>query len=347
VPVLDGGEPFARCLSALAASRSADLELIVADDGSRDGSVERARGAGARVVSTDGRRGPAAARNLGARHAGGRYLFFLDADCAIHADALERVAEILRGDPELDAVFGSYDDTPAAPNLVSRYRNLLHHRVHHRGRAEASTFWAGCGAIRRATFEALGGFDEEGYPLPSVEDIDLGVRLRARGGRIRLSRDVLVQHLKTWTLSSMVRTDIARRAAPWTELALRSGGFPRDLNVGLGERASLAVAAGAALAALAALAEPALGLVALALALAFVLLNLDLLGFFARRGGTRLALVAIPLHALHVLSGGVGLVIGTLRHLLARAPSAVDERSGPARTSHESGGERNPRDPWA
>ncbi len=59
-----------------------------------------------------------------------------------------------RRDPALTALFGSYDDAPAAPGLVSQYRNLLHHFVHQQGvfRDEirpAHTFWTGCGMIRR------------------------------------------------------------------------------------------------------------------------------------------------------------------------------------------------------
>ena len=58
----------------------------------------------------------------------------------------------LRG-PALTAVMGSYDDTPSEPGLVSQYRNLLHHFVHQVGREKASTFWAGCGAVRRGAFQ--------------------------------------------------------------------------------------------------------------------------------------------------------------------------------------------------
>ncbi len=55
-------------------------------------------------------------------------------------------------EPDLAAVFGSYDDEPAAPNFLSQYKNLFHHFVHQQGSAEASTFWSGCGAILWPTF---------------------------------------------------------------------------------------------------------------------------------------------------------------------------------------------------
>ena len=92
MPVLNGGADLDRCLTALRGSAFRDWELIVVDDGSSDGSPERARAAGARVLESGGRRGPGAARNLGAGEARGDYLFFLDADCEVHTDTLARAA---------------------------------------------------------------------------------------------------------------------------------------------------------------------------------------------------------------------------------------------------------------
>lgn len=319
VPVLDGGKAFDRCLRALAASDFDDFELVVVDDGSSDGSVERARAAGAEVLSTAGRRGPAAARNLGASRARGPWIFFLDADCAIDLHALGRAAALAtEAGPDLVALFGSYDDDPAATGAVSRYRNLLHHHVHHRGRAEASTFWAGCGAVRRAAFDAVGGFDAGRYPRPSVEDIELGIRLRARGGRIRLVPEIQAKHLKRWTIGAMVRTDALARAAPWTELALGSGGFPRDLNTSLRGRLGVVFSVGS----LACLAvspwRPGLLLVAVVLAASTVALEFDLFRLLRRRGGVGLALAGVPLHALHHLAAAAGFAIGAARHVRGR-----------------------------
>lgn len=316
VPVHDGGEPFDRCLAALAASEFADFELVVADDGSTDGSGGRARAAGARVVEVaDGPKGPARARNAGAAEARGAWIFFLDADCAIHGDALGRAAATLASDPSIAALFGSYDADPAAPGLVSRYRNLLHHHVHHSGRAEASTFWAGCGAVRRDAFEAVGGFDAGRYPQPSVEDIELGARLIRAGYRIRLDPGVQAKHLKAWSLAGMLRTDALARAAPWTELALETGGFPRDLNTGLRGRVGLA----AVFAAVGCLAAspwwPPAAIAALLLLALAVLLELELFRTLRREGGLGLVLAAVPLHALHHLAAGTGLAVGLVRHL--------------------------------
>ncbi|MCZ6506425.1 MAG: glycosyltransferase family A protein, partial [Acidobacteria bacterium] len=177
MPVLNGGRAFEQCLDAVARSGFRDWELIVVDDGSSDASVELAARHGARVLATKGRQGPAAARNLGSEAAVGRFLFFLDADCEVHPDTLERAARHLEADPDLDALFGSYDLSPAATGLVSQFKNLLHHFVHQSGEEQATTFWAGCGVVRRETFLRLGGFDAGRFPRPSIEDIELGYRM--------------------------------------------------------------------------------------------------------------------------------------------------------------------------
>ena len=70
-------------------------------------------------------------------------------------------------DPDMVALFGSYDDEPAETNLLSQYKNLLHHYVHQTSQEDAFSFWTGCGAIRRDIFMEMGGFNET-YLLPSI-----------------------------------------------------------------------------------------------------------------------------------------------------------------------------------
>ncbi len=318
MPVLDGGAVFERCLAALEGSSFTDYDLIVVDDGSTDASAEIARRAGARVIQTAGRVGPGRARNLGVAEARGEFVLFLDADCEVHPDTLANAARELEADPGLDALFGSYDDQPAARSLVSTYKNLQHHFVHQRGQGEASTFWAGCGAVRRRVFLELGGFDSELYARPSIEDIELGSRLRQSGHRILLAPAVQVKHHKHWKLWQLIRTDVCDRGIPWTELMLAQRHLPGDLNLDAGGRAS-GVSVWLLLGMLgASVAWGFLGWVALLLAVILVVLNRDFYRFLWRRRGLWFVLRAVPLHWLYYLYSVLAFAVGSLRYLGGR-----------------------------
>jgi glycosyltransferase involved in cell wall biosynthesis len=240
IPAHDAAAFLEACLTHLGRSRTPPLEVIVVDDGSTDGTADVARAHGARLLQTGGRRGPAHARNLGSEAARGNVLLFLDADVCVRPDTVARIAAAFEADPELDAVIGSYDDSPDAPDFLSQYKNLMHCFTHQTGRRKASTFWSGCGAIRREVFFAHSGF-AEGYGRPAIEDIELGYRLVMARRKVVLDRDLLVKHLKRWTLWSLMRTDILDRGIPWTELILRDGRMPNDLNVHLSQRVSVAL----------------------------------------------------------------------------------------------------------
>lgn len=318
MPVLNGGPDLDRCLAALRRSAFRDWELIVVDDGSSDDSAGRAAAAGARVLGSGGRRGPGGARNLGAEQARGAYLFFLDADCEVHTETLARAAAALTSEPAPDAVFGSYDDDPVASGFVARFKNLTHHYVHQRGRPEAGTFWAGCGAVRRSAFLEVGGFDAELFPRPSIEDIELGYRLRGRGFSVRLCRDIQVKHLKRWTLAGLIRTDVLDRGVPWTRLMLARGTMEKDLNLTWRHRLGVGLAWFLVLLLLLAPLFPWLLAAVAGAATALLLINLDLYRFYLRRGGLGFALGAVPMHWLHYLYSGVAFVWGVLSHARAR-----------------------------
>ncbi len=220
IPIRNAASDLAYCLNALGSSPFKDYEVIVVDDGSTKVPAALVEShARVRLVAQPPR-GPAAARNRGAEVADGEILVFFDADTMPHHDVLERVVRRFDEFPRTDAVFGSYDASPTAPHLVSQFRNLHHHFIHQSGPENASTFWAGCGAIRRDVFQAAGGFDTS-YVRPCIEDVELGCRLVNQGHSIWLDRAMLVTHRKRWTMLTTIATDVRDRAAPWTRLILR------------------------------------------------------------------------------------------------------------------------------
>ncbi len=312
VPVFNGGALFERCLAALRASEFSGFELIVVDDGSTDASAEVARRFGAEVLSTSVRSGPGAARNLGSRRARGGIFCFIDADCAVHTDTLGRLVDYFRAHPEVDAAFGSYDRTPAAPGFIAQYKNLFHHYIHQQSSEEASTFWAGCGAVRRETFLEAGGFDAERFRRPSIEDIELGGRLVRDGKTIRLVREIQVTHLKAWNFVSLLKADLFDRAIPWSRLMFVRRDLVSDLNLRAHHRVSGVAAWLLLLLILAAPFYPPAGTAGLVAGGLLVVLNLDFYRFLARERGTLFALRAIPLHWLYYLYATAGFLIGAI-----------------------------------
>ncbi|MEQ1728960.1 MAG: glycosyltransferase [Vicinamibacterales bacterium] len=320
IPAYQSRGSLPRCLAALRASTLLPADVVVVDDGSTDGTGELAGAAGATVVPVPaGPLGPAAARNRGAAHAGGDILLFLDADVAVHADALARIADCFRDHAEVAALFGSYDDEPTERTLVSRYRNLLHHHVHQHGREDASAFWAGCGAVRRAVFEAVGGFDER-FTHPSIEDIEFGSRLRDGGHRIWMRPEIQATHLKRWTLRSVLRSDIFDRAIPWSRLIVRRGALPDDLNTATSGRVSaaaswvLVAAGGLGLATR----DGRWAFVALTAFAVLQVVNRSLYRLLLRKGGLPLLGAGVALHLVYFLysSAVFAAIAGT--HLLRR-----------------------------
>ncbi|MDH3314532.1 MAG: glycosyltransferase [Gammaproteobacteria bacterium] len=302
MPVYNGRAFIARSLSPLLdmLHRGELLEVIVVDDTSTDDTAVMAEAMGARVMPSGGRLGPGGARNEAAAQAKGDILWFVDADVIVHDDAARELQRAF-AEPGVTAVFGSYDDQPPAKNFLSQYKNLVHHFYHHRGHRDASTFWAGCGGVRKEAFLAVDGFDVVRYTRPSIEDIELGYRLRAAGGRIVLWPALQGTHLKVWRFFNLIHTEVFCRAIPWSRLMLSQTGLVNDLNVGTGERMR-AVVAGIFFVGTAASLHPAVpGWVALASFGAIALANGSLLRLFYRRKGPVFALGALLFHQVYYL----------------------------------------------
>ncbi len=302
VPATHGPASLARCIEAIEQADAPPEEIIV---------VEEPAGAN-----------PAEARNSGARRAGGDILTFVDADVLVHADAFRRIRAALGRDDGLTAVFGSYDDDPASPGIVSAFRNLLHHYVHQSSAGPATTFWTGLGAIRRQAFDEVGGFDPR---LAMMEDVDLGMRVRAVGGVILLDPEIQGTHLKHWTLGQMIRADFVDRGVPWIALLMRDRAASSALNLGWPHRAS----AFACVLALGGVVTRR-PVVAAASSFTFLALNRRLYALLLRRQGVRRAVFGVGLHVVHVLTAAAAVPAGIAAYLLERRrqPSAQTQSLG-------------------
>lgn len=315
IPVHNGGANFRACLLSLQAADPPPYEIIVVSDGDSGASRRLAEKSGVEVLKIPTPEGPAHARNMGAHHARGDILFFIDADVTIRPDAMNRVAAAFQNDTALAAIFGSYDDEPLETNFLSQYKNLFHHYVHHTAKREASTFWGACGAIRREIFLMMGGFNEgyrrclsESTPGTS-EDIELGYRLKKSGYKIELIRELQVKHLKRWTISNLLKADIFYRAVPWTRLILLEGGFINDLNTRVSDRISVICICLLVLMIPAVLFIPWLLVPAGLLMCTVFWLNRELYRFFREKRGRAFAMKTIPWHWFYFFYSGLTFAI--------------------------------------
>jgi rSAM/selenodomain-associated transferase 2/rSAM/selenodomain-associated transferase 1 len=176
-------------------SQNADVEIIVADGGSRDATREIASEAGAVVLNVPGRR--AEQQNAGAARATGRLLFFL------HADTLppDGYADLIRG--ALDnpsTVAGTFrfktDGSGISMRLVEHLTNI---------RSSVFQFPYGDQGLfmEKRVFEEMGGFS----PLPIMEDFELVRRLRRRGRIVTLNNPA-VTSARRWVRLGVVRTTL-------------------------------------------------------------------------------------------------------------------------------------------
>jgi GT2 family glycosyltransferase len=180
-----------RALTKVSYPRS-QWEAIVVDDGSKPESlatitdwIERSD-APVRVLR-QAHRGPAAARNWGAREAAGAVLIFLDNDCLVPPDFIGRHLHVLRTNPGSWVVGRLVHPQGLRSTPFGRYRDdcwEAFHRSHPEGQAsETAGMTAANLALPASDFARLGGFDE-GFSIASCEDWDLAWRARTTGIRV-------------------------------------------------------------------------------------------------------------------------------------------------------------------
>lgn len=298
IPVLDRADELARCLESIGGVEypGEKIEIIVVDDGSRDRSAEVAREYGALVVSSGGvRRGPAAARNVGAARAGGDLLAFIDSDCSASPGWLAELLPLF-GDPRVAAVGGLVDGM-CTESAVDRYEAVmsslsLGSRERFGAGGDDTFYLPSCNLlVRRTLFLGVGGFRDQ---MHVGEDVDLTWRLRDAGWTIAYlpSGRVLHEHRST------VRSFMSRRFDYGT-----SEGTLQKLHPDRRKRFVLPPALGAVLAL--ALCAPFAGLWALVAAAAVLAADAAVYrGRLARRG-VELSYCGVAAGRLRAL-GGLG-----------------------------------------
>lgn len=194
IPAYNAAATIGPCLDSVLRQRTLDgFEVLVVDDGSRDGTGEiAARFPGVRVLRQENA-GASAARNLGAREARGAILLFIDADCVATPDWLGSLASVIRAGA--DGAKGTL--LSRQPEQVARFTQLEYEDRYDRmkGRERINFIDMGSAAYRREVMLGVGegGFDTR-YPGASVEDQEFSFRLAKHGCDLRFVGSAAVYH---------------------------------------------------------------------------------------------------------------------------------------------------------
>jgi GT2 family glycosyltransferase len=206
VPTFNRPERLRSCLTALVQLEGVAPEIVVVDDGSPVdlSPVVSPFGERVRYIRQENK-GPAAARNAGARATEADFIAFTDDDCRPRPDWLRALADAQRQTPR--RLVGGRVDNALTDNVYAAASQSLCdflYRYFGAEAGEAPFFTSNNMGCDRATFVRLGGFDES-FPLAAAEDRDFGVRWRAAGGELHYAPEAVVDHSHALDLSRFWR----------------------------------------------------------------------------------------------------------------------------------------------
>ena len=190
VPTYNRRELLKECLDSLLNQTypKDEYEVIVVDDGSTDGTEELLREYAKNAPCMfkyfkQENRGPAAARNTGIKHASGEIVCFIDDDCIADKRWIENLISGFT-DENIGGVGGEI--------AAREPRTIVEKMIKFDQRMCAKEYiLAGNAAYKKSVLHSLGGFDEE---LKSLEDIDLGVRVKLKGLELKYVPHAVVFH---------------------------------------------------------------------------------------------------------------------------------------------------------
>ena len=194
IPAYNAGKTLPDTLAALKQQTIShnEYEVIVVDDGSTDDTADAARRFGVNCIGQPNR-GPAAARNHGARIAKGDIILFTDADCSADRDWLRQMTLPFQNEKTI-GVKGAYRTNQKA--FAARFAQAeFEDRYDLLGKADAidmvDTYSA---AFRKDIFIKIGLFDES-FPVANNEDTELSYRMCAAGYWLEFNPEAIVYHL--------------------------------------------------------------------------------------------------------------------------------------------------------
>jgi glycosyltransferase involved in cell wall biosynthesis len=192
IPTFNAEKTIGKTLEAcLRQDHKGQVEVIVVDDGSTDGTKEEVEKFPVKYIYQENA-GPASARNRGWRESRGEFVCFTDSDCIPSRDWVSKLVGHYRLDGNVGAVGGSY--TVANPESLLAYCIQEEISIRHSAMPKEVRFLGSYNlSVKRTVLEEIGGF-QEGYKKASGEDNDLSYKILKHGHKILFDREALVAH---------------------------------------------------------------------------------------------------------------------------------------------------------
>lgn len=167
-------------------------EVIVVDDGSPlcNMNALKSEFPQLKVIRMEENKGAASARNEGVKNALYDIIFFLDSDMELCDNAIDEVAKAMSND-KVEAVVGTFKDTPLNRSLFTDYWALLKSYFHSLPKEYSSTFYPAVGVIRKRVFLDVGGFESR-IRGASVEDYEFSMRSSKKGYKVLFNPRIMV-----------------------------------------------------------------------------------------------------------------------------------------------------------
>jgi len=204
IPVRNGASTLSLCIQSILESSLKPAEIIMVDDGSTDTSAEIALSLGCRVMKVSEGKGPMQPRFAGARAAVNPLLVFIDSDVCVDVLTFERLVSHFI-EPGVSAVTGLLSRSSREPGFFSSYKNEYMNYLFSGRSSDAGFLYGSIFAVLAGDFIYFEPVNEPFGCL--VSDSELGMRLKACSKRIILDHSLEVEHLKRYSLASLLRND--------------------------------------------------------------------------------------------------------------------------------------------
>jgi glycosyltransferase involved in cell wall biosynthesis len=207
VPAYNSAGSIGKCLDSIKNQTYKNMEIIVVDDGSSDDTVAEASKHGITTVEIKPNRGAPHAMNVGARHAKGEYVFFIDGDAWAPKTLIEKAVNYITDKSGFSAVGGWYIPIGGHKLYGLYLRTVMFNRISHcetqvfEGKSDPQLYGCFLGFTRSVLAEEK--FAED---LKAIYDREYLARIASKGYKVLFSKDLFVYHPVPSKLSGVVRS---------------------------------------------------------------------------------------------------------------------------------------------